>query len=340
MAIIRTDNPLVEKELNTMISLVEEGGGGIHSELVIECFENNITIKTDRDMRDREIIRLSKNVLLSEAQYKAEIKNDQFYTTIPAYSAFTDLQKRLTDSVFTLYNLTDKARLHKDMSFLLGMKKHPEVMAHLEKGRPMPKKMSEWKEMVQGEPSDEHLNTFTSETFLKTRYLGYNDVQKASSSSIIMPIVDLLNHNWGGSPFRIGKGVRAGDLCVDARQPYSEPDENYECFAFYGIMDALDTLMRYDFADISAPIVRSVPLNIMCEDFDTEIIIHSNTGFIFTKDLTAQFRDLYRYMPSITYQAKKKRWLCRILLFRVMARLWQCGVFWRWPILQLRILRI
>ncbi len=302
MAIIQSDNAGIEKHLIQLESLVEEGGGGLHSDLVIHSEGGNLSVRTKEPMSaGREVIRLTRRVLLPEDQYNIGVKGDEFTLDFPESSVLTDLQKRLTECMVSLYNETDKVKLHKEYSFLLSLADYPSLLDVLEEGRVFPKHLKEWRDRLVAGLNDEETGQFIAQTFLKTRHLGYNDHIRISNVSILMPIVDFLNHQWAGSGFNIVQGVRKGDLTVGSSQPV---EGSTECYAFYGTMDAFDSLVRYDFMDSSAPLVRSIAMEFEIPDVGV-ISIGGPTGGMNQKKLTKAMADLRRFMPNITLHEEK-----------------------------------
>ncbi len=303
MAIIKTDNPEIEKQLQKLEKLVEEGGGGTHSELVIHDRGGSLSIETKEPMAiGKEIIRLSRDILLPADQYEVTVKNGEFIVDFPKHSNLSTLQKKLTECMMALYSLTDKVSLHQELSFLLSIAPYPNLLELLGQGRFFGKRFNESSEKVKKGLEGEALNHFISDTFLKTRHLGYEDHIRASSVSILMPIVDFLNHHWSGATFNVGIGVRPGDLSVLAQQVV---EGSLECYAFYGIMDAFDTLIRYDFVDTNAPIIRSIPMELEVPDIGL-IRINSLQGALKQKKLGKEVADLSRFMPAMTLNKKEK----------------------------------
>lgn len=303
MAIIETDNREIEKEILALERLIEQGGGGIHSKVVISDQGGSLSIKTKEDMgRGKEIIRLSRDTVLPADQYDVLIKNGKFDLKFPKNSNLSKLQRQLAESMITLYNLTDKVKLHQEFSFLLSVRDYPEIVEKLREGRVFGSNMLQWHEKLQGKMSTDEFGEFLSDSFLKTRHLGYGDHIRTSNVSILMPIVDFLNHHWQGAAFQVGLGVRKGDLAVTANQVV---DGNLECYAFYSVMDAMDALLRYDFIDEYAPVVRSVPITLDVPDFGT-IKVNSLGTMVNSAKLAKQILDLNRFIPTVTPLKDKK----------------------------------
>jgi hypothetical protein len=304
MAMIEADNPDIEKELRRLVGLVESGGGGLHSGVKLICRDGGLSIETAEPMASgREIIRLSRDVLLPSTQYDLVVRKDAFQVEFPKNSALSPLQKSLAESMAALYTLTNKPALHKQHSFLLSLAAYPEILDLVAGGRMFAKDLQRWVAETKEGFKGRALDKFISETFLKTRHLGYSDFIKVASVSVIMPVIDFLNHHWSGAIFTLGKGVRKGDLCVAASQPVTG---SLECYAFYGVMDAFDALIRYDFIDASAPIVRSVPVELEAPGgwrIKINSVMGAGSG---NARLPKSVADLSRYLPAVTLQSEEK----------------------------------
>lgn len=304
MAIIRSDNPEIEKALVRLEDLVSEGGGGIHSDLVIHCRDGALSLETRERMRPgREIIRLARENLLPSDQYEVEVRGGTFTARFETKSSFTTLQQKLADTMMELYTLTNKAALHRQYSFLLSLSGYPDLLDMVAAGRNMPREMAKWKDRIRNGLSGDDMDEFVAKTFLKTRYLGYQDNVRTFSVSVLMPVIDFLNHHWYGASFAGGMSVRQGDLAVACAQPV---ESSLECYAYYGIMDPFDALLRYDFIDESSPLMRSVPLVLDAGDAGT-IRVDSSLGAVNREPLHKSIADLGRFMPVVVQDAAAKQ---------------------------------
>ncbi|MEZ5918369.1 MAG: hypothetical protein R3D66_00075 [Alphaproteobacteria bacterium] len=304
MAIIEADNPEIGAELRRLEKLVEEGGGGMHSDVVLYADCHGLGVRTREPMpRGKEIIRLSRKILLPEDYYNIRVEKGAFSVNFENNAGFLPLQKELTDCMIRLYNFTDKVGFQKKVSFCCPSCTYPDLTDHLFRGRHISDLMLKWRPRLEDPSlSEDTLNDFITETFLKTRHLGYEDKIRASNISILMPVIDFMNHHWEGAAFNVGLGVRPGDLAVMSSQPVPE---STDCYAFYGIMDAFDTLVRYDFIDEGAPVVRSIPLELEAPGLGT-IKIDSQTGANNRKKLEGKLADMSRFIPVMTVDRKKR----------------------------------
>ena len=295
MTTIEADNAEIEKHLINLVDLVEEGGGGIHSNILLRARDGDLSVSTKEPIRrGGEIIRLTRKILLPSDQYIVGVKGDEFTLDFPKQTTLTTLQKKLAENMIALYNATDKVALHKKYSFLLSIKKYPEVLDYIVGGRNLPAKFIEWIAQAKEDMDQAALNDFVVDTFLKTRYLGYNDHIRMSNVSIVMPVIDFLNHNWSGASFAVGRAPRTGDIIVNNSQPVKD---SAECFAFYGPMDSLDTLIRYDFIDVDAPVIRSVPIKLNTPDGGVIDISGAFSALVNVAE-NKNIADLHLYVPT------------------------------------------
>lgn len=304
MAIIQSDNPEIEKELRHLEKLIEQSGGGIHSDVILFSKGYEIGVKTKGPMQPgKELIRLARGTLLPDDCYDLGAKNGNFTVDFPKHSPLSPLQRELTTCMISLYNLTDKVGFQKKVSFLFSLLPYPELLDYIGRGRQYSTDIKEWRKKLEDDPDDtEIFNDFISKTFLKTRHLGYNDQIRATTVSVLMPVIDFMNHHWQGAAFHVGLGVRQGDLSIMNSQPI---EGSLDCFAFYDIMDSLDSLIRYDFIDEFSPIIRSIPLELNVPDAGT-IKIDSKIGSMNKKKLEKNIMDLNRFLPVMTLNKAEK----------------------------------
>lgn len=291
----------IEKEIQNLLDILIDAGSGFHSNLLIHEEDGGLSVKTIEPMQNgKELLRLPRTVLMPGDQYTLDIVNDNFIVEYPNKSIATDLQKRVIDKMYEIYNLTNKIKLHDQFSFLLSLKDTPKLIDKLAEARNFSTEShKDWIDWIKCGMSDEQHKRILCETYVKTRPLGYSDPVRESSVSMIMPVLDFMNHHWEGGTFSVGQGhIRKGDLTMQCSQPF---EDSTECFANYGIMDAFDTLVRYDFVDKTSPVLRSVSLDIEGPAGDT-IKIDNKVGFVFKAELDKEMKDLRRFIPDISFE--------------------------------------
>lgn len=301
MVAIVAENAEVEKEIQNLLDILVDAGSGFHSQLLIYEKGGGLSIKTTEPMEfGKEIIRLPRTVLMPGDQYSLDVKEGAFVVTYPDHSIATDLQRRVINKMYEIYNLTNKVDLHEKYSFLLSLKNSPDLLDKLAEGREFViGAYKDWLSWIKAGMTDEQYRKILYETYVKTRPLGYSDPVRESSVSMIMPVLDFMNHHWEGGSFAVGQGVvRKGDLVMHTSQPFKD---STECYANYGILDAFDALVRYDFIDKAAPILRSVCVDLEGPAGDV-IHIKNHLGFVYKKELKENVQDLRRYIPDISFK--------------------------------------
>lgn len=154
----------------------------------------------------------------------------------------TPVQLELLHLMTALFNATDKLRWW-SAAHPKGLVKHNAAVAGaLENIRP-------------GGGNAEPTST-PAEGFLKTRVFGWrtrNSLGAETARTVLMPIIDLLNHHRRGATYVI----RDGAMRIEVRQP----DGSGECFAHYGFRrDLLDFALHYGHLDSSTPFAHCAPI--------------------------------------------------------------------------------
>ncbi len=298
MVTIVAGDSKIETEVQNLLDILTNAGAGFHSNLLIKEEGGGLSIHTKEPMDNgKEIIRLPRTVLMPGDQYNLDVSGNDFVITYSEDSIATDLQKRIIDKMYEIYNLTNKVKLHEEFSFLLSLKNSPALLDKLNEGRDFALgPYADWLKWVKAGMSEEQRRSVICGTYIKTRPLGYSDPVRESSVSMIMPVLDFMNHHWEGGTFSVNElGVRKGDLTMHSCQPF--PDSK-ECYANYGVLDPFDSLLRYDFIDRFSPILRSVAVDLEGPAGDV-IHVKNQMNFVYKKDLQKELVDLRRYIPDI-----------------------------------------
>lgn len=304
MVKIQTDDHVLQKALEGLTSRIVAAGGGFHSDLVISAQNGDFLVKTGSPMAaGKEIIRLSPNALLSSRNYELIAQGSDFVMEVPPESTFSSDQRGIAESMIEVYNILGKVDQFKSTSFLFVFQDYPELLEKLEAGRDLSMIKRDWFSQIGAGVQGRELGKIIGDSFLKTRVLAYSDDQKQSKYSVLMPVIDFLNHHCGGAGFSIVSGVRQGDLVLHSAQPI---EGSTECYATYGLLDAFDTFVRYNFVDMCAPFVRSVPLEFQGPDGEFTIKIGGLISAPATGHLANHVKDLKMFIPLMSLYSDKK----------------------------------
>ncbi len=299
MVTVTSDSPQIEKAFNNLLDTLRQAGSGFHSQLQISVVNKNITLSTKEAMsRGKEMIRIPRAALMPSDQYAIALVGDNFVVDYFLNTTVTQVQRTIIEQMFEIYNLTAKVAEHKDICFLYSLRDYPTLMEKFSKNRMTNPKYQEWYKGLQEGMDEVLFKQFLIDTFIQTRPLGYNDPIREDNVSTIMPIIDFLNHHWDGANFSVVSGVREGDLTIASSQPI---EGNNECFAFYGVLDACDSLLRYNFVDESAPIIRSIKLELEVPDGRKILIDNKGHDPKIHEPLPAELSDLIYYTPQFKF---------------------------------------
>jgi hypothetical protein len=301
MVSISSDNPSIERAFKDLLETLKEAGSGFHSNLCIEASSSNIRVSTKDPMqKGKEIIRIPRNALMPGDQYITSLQGDDLQIDFPINSTLHERQKTIIKQMFEIYNLTKKIPEHKELCFVLSLKDYPSLMKMFGENRAVNPKYDQWFEALQNDSMNkDQYARFLIDTFIQTRPLGYSDPVREDNMSTIMPIIDFMNHHWSGANFAVVNGVRRGDLAIATSQPFPG---NTECYAFYGVLDACDSLVRYNFVDQGAPIVRSVKAELEVPDGRKVIIGNSSHEPAGVKKLPEALSDLIYYASHMCFE--------------------------------------
>ena len=299
MVTITSDNKHIKRAFEDLIKTLEGAGSGFHSQLCIDASQEGIRLSTKEPMdRRKEIIRIPRGALMPGDQYDIALVGDNFEVRYPPNTTLKDHQRTIINQMFEIYNLTNKVKEHKQLCFLLSLQEYPSLYEKMAAGREKNKRYDAWYEGLQNGMETEDYNQMIIQTFVQTRPLGYSDPVRQDSVSTIMPVIDFLNHHWEGANFAVVHGARRGDLTINAHQPF---DDNTECFAFYGVLDACDSLFRYNFVDELAPLVRSIKTTLDLPDGRKMLIGNKGNEQKRKIKLPPKLKDLSLYAPEISF---------------------------------------
>ena len=114
-----------------------------------------------------------------------------------------------------------------------------------------------------------------------------------------MPVIDSLNHHPMGANFNPVREGGTKGLAVNMRRPLAG---STECFARYGLYDALDTYLHYAYVEPNAPFLRSVPCDLEVSGLG-RITVRSAAGAKYDGPLAKEIQNLRIFMPRVTPEA-------------------------------------
>lgn len=290
MASYICDNTAVESLLRGLADQIVALGGRLSADAEISCEDGNLSIRScAADGAKDELIFVPEAALIPASQASLALQGDEI--VVRSVDDEMDQNRRsLLQFMVELYNLTGKIRNFRATSPLLCLARSPEVLAHLLAGRNLPDKPPQ-----SGAPE---YDDQVVKLFIKSRTLGYR-FGGAPKTPVLMPLIDSLNHHPTGASFRPVKEEDETGLAVNVARPL---DGSTECFARYGLYDALDTYLNYAYVEPNTPFLRSVPCELEIAGLG-RITVRSSAGAKYDGPLAEEIRDLRIFMPRVTPEA-------------------------------------
>lgn len=298
---IVTDDPGIEAPLRVMEKHIWDAGGYIDPDIRLESKNGSLSVYSDSKKRDHDhVILLPHECLVPFDGVDVVVKDNQFVVEKKPddYSA---RESELLDAMVEVYNRTNKIQIQKDDCPWITIAKEPELLDKILKARTFNEKFKFYKNLID-EGNEEKLLV---SSFFHSRFLGHKHPETKKPRRVLMPIVDYLNHSYMGSGFnsKTDQTKTYNYIAIQNKRPILSSSE---CYAYYNILDALDTYLLYNFIDTEVPFVRSVPLDINIPSIGN-IRVGSRSGVVFRNKLSKKVADLRRYIPMIVKRDDDKK---------------------------------
>jgi hypothetical protein len=232
---IDSDHREAEVLLGEIGRIVSAHGGSWHPQMRCEIRQGGMRILADAGAQG-PLITIPTELLVPVDGARWSDGGDRIQVDAPP-TDLTPVQLELLHLLVALYNATDKLRWWRH--------EHPASLAHADSavGDALMAIRPTWAESVS--------RGAVTEAFLKTRIFGWRrEGPDGTTTRVLMPIVDLLNHHRKGAPLTVDQGA----MRIAARQP----DGTGECFASYGQRrDLLDFLLHYGHLDLTTPFAHA-----------------------------------------------------------------------------------
>jgi hypothetical protein len=237
----------------------------------------------------------------------------------------TDLQRQIFEDMITLYNLLDKPNQWARQCPLLTLWHDPALLEHLLDPEASPGLRSKLKPYKRG-----HWGTLVVQTFLQSRVFSLkrggkagangeeddsgkaSDDQPKTKESVLMPIVDFLNHDLRARGFQIAEGETSDESHLYIFQDRPVPDSD-ECFVVYSNLDQYTSYVNYGFMDESAPFIVSQGARLELSQGLT-VRVGRNIAGAFKGKLPQKVRDLRIFMPRVHSPDKDTLAVSRLLI--------------------------
>ncbi len=291
---IIADDPELERHLARLHDLIVSNGGFIHDEFTIDARGGNLTVLAPRSVPERlQIISVPEALLLPIDGFGLHLEGDDICLGTPA-EKITSLQIELMEEMATVYNLCGKIKFHRETSPTQLFLERPDVYERLVFEAQLRGRQKEMKE------------DFFLHDFIHTRQFGLGGDKKEDRCSVLMPIVDFINHHQSAMGFIFNNET----LSVNRRSPIESSDE---CFVCYSRMDAQIAYFNYGFLDAEATFAISAPMKIDLPGL-VEIDVKRTPGAKRKNPVPQNMKDLARFVPSMSVGTALKQAAVSILI--------------------------
>ena len=307
---IVTDNKAIQTELASLAKYMQNNGTWIHPDIVIAYTEEaGLSIQTERMINPRDfIIKIPDEHLIPYTLLNMTLKGNDFVID-PERGSLSPVQIDLAKCMVEIYNLTNKVDFHKSENAWIQFRDAPELLDLLLEATSRTPSIEKNYAFLHDLEDAASMDQFILDTFSISRFLARYKHGSKEKTRVIMPIIDFMNHDYRGSGFVSSTDPKEKQwIGVTCNQPFVSRNE---CYASYGIKDALNTFLIYGFIDATAPYVRSIPLEIPVGDFGKINVYSLNKGNKAT--LPKRLQDLHHFMPI--FEKDKDGALCLSQLF-------------------------
>jgi len=243
MVKIVADRADIESHLSRLVDLIKSNDGYVHDELIIVSENGNLSVQAPRSVPEKsELIAVPREMLLPTADFDLYLSGDDICIGAAA-NPTSAAQMAMAEEMLAIYNLCEKIRIHREMSPGRLFFEAPQTFEALV----LPTQFNIRKKLPAKDP--------ILHDFLHTRVFGAKAVSGDEKQSVLMPIIDFLNHR------RMAGGFKLDDarLSVNRFSPLADTDE---CFVSYSRMDAQIAYAIYGFVDENSDTVISMPVSI------------------------------------------------------------------------------
>lgn len=290
MAHIASDSVEVSQNLEELINLCEKSGARFHPDLTIQYQNSDFSIICTKPIKGR-LANLTQAGLIPVDSKHFTLEDERLALKENADTGWSSLQEDIAHTMLSIFNHGQKIKQFRKRSFWLTVPEDSELRSHISVAKRFQPSDNRF---LDRNKSQYEQDQAVINGFFNSRVLGLSK-EGRQAQRVIMPVIDYMNHHWRGASYNYQTTASPGLLSVDCAQP--NPDSN-ECFAFYNTMDALDSYIKYGFADLSAPLVRSVSLDINIENLGTIHILGSIAKTARRKSLKS-FNNIPRQVPLL-----------------------------------------
>lgn len=225
-----------------MATLIVGEGGLIHPKARLSERCGELTVYCDQEgvAGDGALFKLPRELLVPINAVEWEERTDVLRPG-SGPEPLSEIQKELFDLHVALYNATGKMSWVMTQHPRIGLSRHPSVHQAI----------------CRVKRDYEQLSRNPAALFIQTRLFRARPPSASadpdSSNTVLMPLLDLLNHHPKGARFRLDDDSLSANI--------ARPAGSAECMVSYGRhKDALDLALHYAYLDENTPLATSAPI--------------------------------------------------------------------------------
>jgi hypothetical protein len=290
MVSIAADNREVERCLQKIVALTRSGGAEYADELLLKSVDGYLSVEAPPSSAGKVLMRVPWDRLVPLPPFRLSIVDDDI--VISSHEAeLTSEAVALMEALLELYNATKNIARYRRATPLTLMLSHPQLLQHVRRGRRHHDPLTHQRLLASNE------DDVILESFLQSRMFDYKDLNLILPYPVLMPIIDLVNHDFRGAAYFF-EDEPGRDRFLAIKRSVPVPGNENESFARYGAYDAFDTWMSYGFIDESASFVSSVAATLDLPGLGT-IRLGTSLKPRALKDLPRSVGDLQLYIPQL-----------------------------------------
>ena len=240
---IKSDNPIVQQQLEFIANTVLENGGTIHPELCITHQAERVWISCTSDVDGSALLIIPDALFIPVTHLEWTGENGVLGYTGDT-SQLSPVQQNLLDAMVGLYNATNKITRVADCFPAQLLPADPELLAWLMAARP------EF-ELPKSDPARQFISTRLNEHSAHVEKVEGSE-EEGESIGYLMPLIDLLNHHPYGPKYQRTE-QKAWLIAFEKPNPGSD-----ECFVRYNKADSLNNALWHTYCEIHTRCVASV----------------------------------------------------------------------------------
>lgn len=280
---IDSDDAELETLLRELETLVVRSGGYLHPRLRIVVAQGQLKVESDASGPD-PLVRLPESCLLPIDDVDIGLRDDDSLSLASPPADMDAGKWAMLKCMIAIYNRGQKVRQYRHELPWLALAGSPALLALLHSARADAPKATQLYELA----AAGELERLALRGFLGSRVLKYQPAD-GEPAQVMMPFIDFFNHHSASPSFG-----RDGDaLTVRPSRPLAGSNE---CFVCYNALDTLDAFLNYGFVDVTAPFVRSVPLQIALPGIGS-LRIRGKMAQPRKQPLPPQLKDLGVFLP-------------------------------------------